>query len=169
MLSNVSNFSVHILLYVLLWKKNSLGKRKGFVLYFNWKKTNPRIMFTFMFSVVQSHGHTTQTSAFSQCCCVGHWRSGHYPLNLSLRHKIAEEISSYWRRWDFLESRVRSCVNFSWLSYVVYVVQSGNGKCINFWTLPNVLCSNGLNNVSSILDAALVCLILLNRDDSTFP
>lgn len=150
-------------------KKIVWEKEKGLYCTLTEKKTNPRIMFTFMFSVVQSHGHTTQTSAFSQCCCDGHWRSGHYQLNLSLCHKIAEEIISYRRRWDFLESAVRSCVNFSWLSYVVYVVQSGNGKRINFWTLPNVLCSNGLNNVSSILDAALVCLILLNQDESTFP
>lgn len=41
------------------------GEKKGFVLYFNCKIANPRIMFTFMFSVVQSHDHLIQTSAFS--------------------------------------------------------------------------------------------------------
>lgn len=146
MLSNVSNFSVHILLYVLLWQKIVWEKEKGLYCTLTEKikpKNNVYICFLW------SHGHTTQTSAFSQCCWVGLWRSGHYQLNLRLCHKTAEEIFSYWRRWDFLESGVRSCVNFSWLSYVVYVVQSGNGKCINFWTLPNVLCSNGLNNVST--------------------
>lgn len=34
---------------------------------------------------------------------------------------------------------------------------------------PNRLSSDGLNNVSSILDAALLCLILLNPGESTFP
>lgn len=41
------------------------GGGKGFVLYFNYKIANPRIMFTFMFSVVQSLDHLIQTSAFS--------------------------------------------------------------------------------------------------------
>lgn len=41
------------------------GRIKGFVLYFKCKIANPRIMFTFMFSVVQSLDHFIQTSAFS--------------------------------------------------------------------------------------------------------
>lgn len=48
-----------------LQQKNWLGEKKGFVLYLNYKIANPRIMFTFMFSVVQSHDHLIQTSAFS--------------------------------------------------------------------------------------------------------
>lgn len=46
-------------------KRTGWGGGKGFVLYFNCKLANPRIMFTFMFSVVQSLDHFIQTSAFS--------------------------------------------------------------------------------------------------------
>lgn len=50
--------------------KEWLGGIKGFVLYFNCKIANPRIMFTFMFSVVQCLDHLIQTSAFSSLAAL---------------------------------------------------------------------------------------------------
>lgn len=49
---------------------NKRTEKKGFVLYFNCKIANPRIMFTFMFSVVQCHDHLIQTSAFSSLAAL---------------------------------------------------------------------------------------------------
>lgn len=115
MLSNVSNFFMYIFYCMCFYERKKkttnklVGGKKGFVLYFNWKVSNPSIMFTFMFSVVQSHDHTIQTLAFSESCCIGHERNGHHVLNLSLWHNIVEELI-YWLRWDFLESGVRSFV-----------------------------------------------------------
>lgn len=78
MLSNVSNFSLYIFYCMCFYerakkennqpnptKRTGWGGGKGFVLYLNCKIANPRIMFTFMFSVVQSLDHLLQTSAFS--------------------------------------------------------------------------------------------------------
>lgn len=94
-------------------------------------------MFTFMFSVVQSHDRLIQTSAFSSLAAsltAGRDRSSSMPVA-----ELAREWSHWWR-WDLLGNPVRvSAGLFSWLSYVVSVVQSGNGKWVHFQALPDLL------------------------------
>lgn len=45
--------------------------------------------------------------------------------------------------------------NLSWLSYVVSVVQSGNGKWFHFQPLPALLSSGGFSHVLPLLEAEL--------------
>lgn len=136
MLSNVSNFSLYIFYCMCFYertkkkqktkpnptKRTGWGGGKGFVLYFNCKIANPRIMFTFMFSVVQSLGHFIQTSAFSSLAASlteGRARSCSMPGAELPRKEFPPEVGFPWGRrenlcWTFLMIVLRCFCGPKW-------------------------------------------------------
>lgn len=143
-------------------KRTGWGGGKGFVLYFNCKIANPRIMFTFMFSVVQSLGHFIQTSAFSSLAASlteGRARSCSMPG--------AELPRKGFPAWGgiSLGTEGESLLNLSCDCLTLFLwskVEMGNGFISN-------LCLTCCPLVVSIMSHPFWMLSSWNAGESTFP
>lgn len=142
------------------------GGGKGFVLYFNCKIANPRIMFTFMFSVVQSLDHLIQTSAFSSLAASlteGRDRSCSMPVAESCQGmNFLIEVGFPWERRENLCWTVfHDCLTlFLWSK-----VEMGNGFI-------SKLCLTRCPLVVSIMSHPFGCcpgLSSWNAGENTFP
>lgn len=145
------------------------GRIKGFVLYFKCKIANPRIMFTFMFSVVQSLDHFIQTSAFSSLAASCSLQEGTgaaqcRPVAGFPKERISWAGISVATGWESLLSIfLHDCLTLFLWSKVE------GGEWFHFQTLPDLLSSGGFNNVSSIPFGCCPGLSSWNAGESTFP